>query len=209
MILTRIFLDLDDVLNQFTMQALAHVGCCVNAESFDDFKPEWGFDIIKAANELHPCKESPYTPASFWSMFSRDDWRNLPESAEFEFLLRQSEALVGRENVCILTTPILDPDCAAGKIEWIYNHCPKWLHRQYLIGPMKHMCARPDALLIDDSDKNVEAFRAHGGQAILVPRPWNSYHGWDTMEYLEAYLPLYRPQAPPSMEPPFIRKSLA
>lgn len=178
MIPTRIFLDLDDVLNEFTMHALAHVGCFVNVESFDDFRPEWGFDIIKAANSLHPCRSSKqvFTEEKFWSFFSRGDWRNLPESMEFEFLLRQSETWVGRENICILTTPILDPDCSAGKVEWIYNHCPKWLHRQYLIGPPKHFCARPDALLIDDADHNVEAFRACGGQAILLPRPWNADH---------------------------------
>jgi len=194
MIPTRIFLDLDDVLNQFTMQALAHVGCYVNTESFDDFKPEWGFDIIKAANALHPCAGRtlcptsyglPFTLASFWSRFNRDDWANLPKSDEFDFLLDSCERLVGRENICILTTPILDPDCAAGKVEWIYKYCPKWLHRQYLIGPMKHMCARPDALLIDDSDKNVDKFRAEGGQAILVPRPWNKYHGWSSMRHLK------------------------
>lgn len=183
MLPTRIFLDLDDVLNEFTMQALAHVGCLVDPTSFDDFKPGWGFDIIKAANALHPTRV--FTPASFWKCFSRKDWRDLPKSTEFEFLLQQSEALVGKENICILTTPILDPDCAAGKVEWIYNHCPKWLHRQYLIGPPKHFCARPDALLIDDSDANIKAFRAHGGQAILVARPWNSCHGFNAMVSLK------------------------
>jgi len=110
-------------------------------------------------------------------MFNRKDWTSFPKSDEFQWLLDSCEALVGRENICILTTPILDPGCAAGKMEWIYNHCPKWLHRQYLIGPPKHFCAQPDALLIDDSDRNVKLFQAHGGQAILVPRPWNSLHG--------------------------------
>lgn len=188
----RIFLDLDDVLNKFTMQALAHVGCCVNTHFFGDFNPEWGFDIIKAANELHPCKGSPFTSASFWSMFSRDDWANFPKSAEFDFLLDNCERLVGRDNICILTTPILDPDCAAGKIEWIYKNCPKWLHQQYLIGPCKHMCAQPDVLLIDDSDANVDAFEAHGGQVLLVPRPWNSLHGWPPIDDLEdAFMSLH------------------
>ena len=87
MIPTRIFLDLDDVLNRFSMPALAHVGCYVNSESFDDFKPEWGFDIIKAANALHPCGPETFTRASFWSRFKREDWANLPVSAEFDWLL--------------------------------------------------------------------------------------------------------------------------
>jgi len=82
MLPTRIFLDLDDVLNRFTMPALAHVGCYVNAESFDDFNPAWGFDIIKAANELHPC--ALFTLASFWSIFTRKDWAHFPVSDEFQ-----------------------------------------------------------------------------------------------------------------------------
>ena len=49
----------------------------------------------------------------------------------------------------------------------------------------KHFCARPDALLIDDSDHNVEAFLAHGGQAILVPRPWNPLHCMPTLTFLD------------------------
>ena len=192
MLPTRIFLDLDDVLNQFTMPALAHVGCNINPTSFDDFDPAWGFDVIKAANALRPSGlklmddsyEHPFTLASFWNLFTREDWANFPVSIEFDWLLNRCVELVGKENICILTTPIFDPDCAAGKVEWIYKYCPKWLHRQYLIGPCKHFCARPDALLIDDSDTNVKAFRAHGGQTILVPRPWNSLHGVNAKAHL-------------------------
>jgi FMN phosphatase YigB (HAD superfamily) len=38
----------------------------------------------------------------------------------------------------------------------------------------KSLFARPDTLLIDDTDKNVEDFREAGGKAILIARPWNS-----------------------------------
>lgn len=182
MIPTRIFLDLDDVLNQFTMQALAHVGCDIDPTTFREFDPIWGFDILQAANILHPTRQ--FTLAEFWGMFKCKDWANFPVSDEFQWLLNNCEALVGRKNICILTVPILDPSCTTGKVEWIYKNCPKWLHRQYLIGPCKHMCARPDALLIDDADENVNKFREHGGQAILVPRPWNSCNGFNTMKHL-------------------------
>jgi hypothetical protein len=42
-------------------------------------------------------------------------------------------------------------------------------------------------LLIDDSLANAEAFQAHGGQALLVPRPWNPLHRVDTRSYLEGF----------------------
>lgn len=185
---TKIFLDLDDVLNRFTMYALAHVGCPVDPMSEKEFNPEWQFNIIAAADALHPYRK--FTPKTFWSMFNRGTWAAVPESKEFDFLLNACEKLVGRENVCILTTPVLDPGCAAGKVEWIYDHCPKWLHRQFLIGPVKHLCASPDALLIDDGDHNIEAFRIGGGQALLVPRPWNSLHEFsnETEMYLRRSL---------------------
>ena len=58
------------------------------------------------------------------------------------------------------------------------------MQRQFLIGPSKHLCAKPGVLLIDDSDKNVAAFQEQGGSSLLVPRPWNSLHGRDPMSYL-------------------------
>lgn len=174
MIPTRIFLDLDDVCNRFTMHALRHVGCPVDEFSYDDFDPAWGWDIVAAANALHPSRR--FTEAEFWGSLDRKLWATVPESDEFGQFLQRCENLVGAEHVCILSSPTLDPDCLAGKLEWIHDHLPKRFHRQFLIGPRKHFCARPDALLVDDSDRNVDAFRAHGGQAILVPRPWN--HLW-------------------------------
>jgi 5'(3')-deoxyribonucleotidase len=87
--------------------------------------------------------------------------------------------------ICILTGPTKDPECLAGKYEWITTVLPPYLHRQYLIGPRKQFCAHPEALLIDDSDDNVKAFRGAGGHAILVPRPWNSLHALNTTEYLQ------------------------
>ena len=185
MIPTRIYLDLDDVCNAFTLHALSSVGCLVDTFDFDHYNPVWGFDIIKAANALlFPTKL--LTRESFWAMIDRNVWRDAPESTEFKWLLKQCEALVGRENICILTTPIDDPECLAGKLEWIHAHCPKWLHRQYLMGPQKYLLARPDALLIDDSDKNIDEFEAHGGQILLVPRPWNLLHSIDTKRWLNA-----------------------
>lgn len=183
--ITHIFLDLDDVLNQFTMQALMQVGCIVDQEDpFSSFDPAWGFDIIQAANALHPIGD--FTLNSFWKLIKKDFWANCRKSSEFDLLLTESGTLVGRDHISICTTPIDDPECLAGKLEWIHRYLPKWLHRQYDMTPQKYLLAHvPGALLIDDSDDNVNAFRAIGGQAILVPRPWNSLHKRHTMDHLE------------------------
>jgi hypothetical protein len=170
-LIKQIFLDLDDVCNTLTPYALNCVGCPIDETDFGAYKPEWGFDIVKAANALHPYSE--FTLETFWGSITRGTWASIPESPEFRSLLALCERLVGRENICILTTSIDDPDCLAGKLDWIHKHFPEWMHRQYLMGGPKHLCAGPNALLLDDNDENVRAFRENGGCTIVVPRPWN------------------------------------
>ena len=99
-----IFLDLDDVLNRFTMYALEHVGCDVNAYDESSYKPEWGFDIVKAANALslnrnelspgavvaclHPI-DIFFSPEIFWSRIGREVWAYTPVSEEDRFLINE------------------------------------------------------------------------------------------------------------------------
>ena len=176
--LRAIFIDLDDTLNCLSMPALKHVGC-----DLQEFPTPGSYDIVGAANQF---LESPLTIAEFWDKFDRQFWLGLPKSPEFNLILEAAEAAVGLDNLCILTTPTLDPECAAAKVEWIYCNLPTRLHRQFFIGPRKSFCAHHQHLLIDDSDGNVNGFRKRGGHAILVPRPWNSNHRYETGEYLTA-----------------------
>ncbi len=178
---TQIFLDLDDVLNEFTMSTLRSFGCNIKA-----YDPKWGWDIVKAANNTHPTQG--FTVPGFWNSLDRDHWATRPKSEMCDWLIKKSADLVGRENVCILSSPTLDPDCLAGKLEWIHDNLPSWMHRQYLIGPKKWFCANLNALLIDDCDQNVDEFRRHGGWAITVPRPWNQSHDCATQEWVRCGL---------------------
>jgi hypothetical protein len=185
-VIKRIFLDLDDVLNIFTPWALQCVFRDIHLDG-REYNPIWGFDIVAAANGLPVTKKEwdlTFTPDSFWKSIERSVWSCAPLSDEFHYLIHKSQEAVGKENVFILTTPMDCPESAAGKVEWIQAYCPEWLHRQFLIGPPKWVCAH-ESLLFDDSDKNVEAFRAAGGHTCLVPRPWNSNHGkssWGRIE---------------------------
>ncbi len=113
------------------------------------------------------------TPAEIWEPCGREFWASLPTIDGYLELLHACELMVGQESVCLLTSPTLSPECSAGKVEWIYRHLPNY-RRQFLIGPQKHHCAKFGSLLIDDADHNVDKFRDHGGDAILVPQPWNS-----------------------------------
>lgn len=75
--------------------------------------------------------------------------------------------------VMLLSTPTGAPSCVAGKLEWIQRETPA-LARTYSLSPAKHMVAHPGALLIDDGEHNVEAFKKAGGMTFLWPAPWNS-----------------------------------
>jgi len=193
--INRIFFDLDDTCNELTLHALEAFGCNIKPHEHDKYKPRWGYDILKAAKELYPWIVDQVTPMEFWSTFDCDFWSRLPESKEFSELLEVAEDIVGLENVLILTSPIhsnkpmfsmdnsereewrrITGECMAGKYTWITKHFPAQLHTQFAMCPIKRLCVAPDTLLIDDSGKNVNEFRAAGGQAILMPRPWNSMH---------------------------------
>lgn len=179
----RILLDIDDVCNQCTQYCLKWLGIPFDYEHFYEKYPiDHGYDIVTTANML--LGYDRFDVKSFWSMIPREFWATCPPSAEMPFLLEQCIGLVGEENVCFLTGPTKDPDCLAGKLEWIWRFAPQFMHRQYLIGPRKQFCAHHEALLIDDSDSNVNTFREWGGNAILVPRPWNTLHGVNTGEHL-------------------------
>lgn len=186
--ISRIFLDLDDVCNEFTLHALAAFGCSIRPGEFNKYKPEWGFDILKAARKLYPYKEISYR--SFWSAFDQRFWSGLPKSRESTELFKLAEDIVGFENTLILTAPICSPKhdsishcwrnitaaCLIGKYNWLAEHLPSAMQQNFAICQVKHLYASPDVLLIDDSGKNVYKFKAAGGQAILMPRPWNNLH---------------------------------
>lgn len=164
------------------MTALQFLGCPVDSHDDSTYNPEWGYNLVLAANSLNPKRL--YTADDIWGKeITRTLWANVPKSAECDMLISFCESFVGRENMCILTTPTLDPESAAGKMEWIHEYMPEWLHRRFLIGACKEICATPATLLIDDSDANVNDFRKAGGQALLFPRPWNSAHGQGCLDH--------------------------
>lgn len=110
-----------------------------------------------------------------WKHLEEDFWAGLPKMSDADEIVRLVEERFGPENVAFLSSPSHNRGCMPGKIRWIREHYPQ-LQRRFLFGPPKHFVAHPNAVLVDDYDKNVESFRAHGGRAILLPRIWNSLH---------------------------------
>ncbi len=67
----------------------------------------------------------------------------------------------------------------------------KWLSRysvnlEVRFEDKKQKFARPNVLLVDDWEKQVDPFIEAGGQAILFPQPWNRNHEFasDPLKYV-------------------------
>lgn len=192
----RIILDMDDVLNSLSFHILRHYGCDVGPFEYDRFPTHVGYDIITACEVLGgtvPYMTNPdwdgknkdnkyiHDLAAFWNGVTNANlWRTIPKSPQCDWLIEEAAALVGVENVHIATTPTKDPQVHADKIHWIWDNLPHWIHRQYSITPRKWLLGKPGVILFDDHLENCQNFIDEGGEALLVPRPWNPMHWKDT-----------------------------
>lgn len=75
-------------------------------------------------------------------------------------------------NIIFCTSPNNDPECPSQKVKWLIKHNFMY-NNNYQIGKKKELNAASGAILIDDSDDNIEKYREAGGKAILFPQPWN------------------------------------
>lgn len=150
-----IFLDVDGVLADFVAGAFRAHGKYLEPESVT-----WDF-----------YKQMGLEPAEFWSVANYDFWRNLMWTPEGPELLKLLEDIAG-ERIVLLTSPCDTPGSVQGKVDWVKAFMPQYKGR-LMVGSAKHLVAGPGKLLVDDHGANVDKFREHGGQAVLVPRPWN------------------------------------
>jgi len=138
---------------------------------------------------LLPEKLDDLTPEQFWNSLDRSFWADLDWMPDGQEILRVVEDFFGKDNICLLTSPTLNPESASGKMDWIKRNMPDY-SRQFLVGSAKKFCASHDAVLIDDADHNYQSFIKAGGGAVLVPRKWNSRYADDnnTIEVLSLYI---------------------
>ena len=156
--INRILLDMDDVLVDF-------VGGAAKAHARDDdifsyndwnFYKSWGIERSDFEKPILAGGEK------FWVELEKHPWA---DTLIYTCLMAAP--------VTIATSPFGNPACMAGKARWLRRHTGFGPH-EVMIGAQKHLMAKPDVLLIDDSDANVEKFKEAGGQAVIFSRPWNS-----------------------------------
>jgi len=174
----RILLDLDDVFNSFTKYAMRYLGC-----RDEEFPVECGYDIVAAINLTHPTNQH-WTAEQVWGILGNDLWDHMPMSDIHEEVLEYSVDIVGRDQVFICSTLTNNIHCTTGKLKWIQRNLPKWLQGQYIFTSKKSLLANRHTLLVDDYHGNTMAFEEKGGQALLVPRPWNPYNRYNTKSFV-------------------------
>lgn len=158
--INTIFLDMDGVITDF-------VG-----------------GVCKAFSKANPYPEET-RDYSFWNAWpdisfkdvdaicNQEFWHNLKWVDDGRDILQAIMDTLGLEKVYLVTRPMNNIESPTGKWLWIRDNLPIWLHRTIITQAPKTLLVRPDVLIIEDKDENVDEFIAAGGQGILVPRPWN------------------------------------
>ncbi len=178
----RIVLDLDDVLNNLSLELLRFDG--IHFQGYDEVVHwPWGYDIIGAASDL--TSQPRMGIVEYWERIPRDLWANCELSDDCYSVIDFCKEKVGWDNILIATSPTKCAECLAGKYDWIEKFLPEQLQRQWAITPRKWWFGHEDCILIDDLPDNCRRFEELGGQSINVPRPWNSLFGFDVMDSIE------------------------
>ncbi len=156
--------DMDGVISRFVEHALAqHV-------------------LLKGKIKREQCvwnfwELADVTETQFWSHVGYAFWRTIPVSEDGMNLIRMllDPANDFADAVRIATSPYLKSHhgCCEAKSEWIRQHIPQLEHRTHF-STAKWDLSHSHSILVDDNDENCAKFRKKGGQAIVIPRPWNS-----------------------------------
>ena len=179
----RILLDMDGVIADFVGGAL------------DRFEARLdGREVVFCNGTRHPWPPGEYEVNKvlgvdayyFWERLNHPGfWSGLPA---YLWLGELMEALQGHEVfVCSMPTISGGRRCLSEKLFWLQRHVPELANR-YVFATHKFLCARPDTLLIDDSDIQCHAFRLANGRACLFPQIWNAGHNLDSRNFVKEHL---------------------
>lgn len=163
--ISQICLDMDGVLCDFVTPVVKLFA----PDSYDLVIQGWergcySIEKVLGVSTRELWKRIDAEGFSLWANLEPYDWHR-----ELLQLCQETAPTV------ICTSPSLKAASLKGKICWL-QRMYGMKFRDYLIGPPKHFCARPGAVLIDDFDNNCERFREAGGLSITFPRVWNSHH---------------------------------
>jgi hypothetical protein len=167
-----VFVDMDGVLTDF----IGAVEDFYGLQQTNEERAAWD-GVINAYK-----RKSGRTTMDFWNDLPVTFWSDMPETRECRMIL----AMVEQYSPMILTAPPISQHgvghCVTGKLLWLKKNLPDYFwDARFMVGSRKEVCAKKNAVLIDDNTANCFAWSDKGGKAILVPRPWNRFAGDNTM----------------------------
>ncbi len=123
-------------------------------------------------------------PGPWHSVCNEAFWENLGFTECAAGLLELIASKFKLDEICVMTHYPLEmgygidylDQCYVGKMKWLQRKAPALASHFIMTTAPKSFAASPWSVLIDDSDKNCQEFIEAGGNAIVVPRPWNSLH---------------------------------
>lgn len=160
-----IFIDMDDVLVNYAHNVAKHFG--FGMEEFYERWPKGVYELYHAVGK--PDKE-------VWDIVRKlppEFWETMPEFSWSRQLWDHCNSIAYTE---VLTAPVNCEGCLCGKWRWLQNFTKEESFDRYHIAKRKDKCGQWNHILIDDKEKNIDAFAKKGGQTILFPSHGNRLH---------------------------------
>ncbi len=176
--INHIFIDMDGVLCDFISKAMDVHGAAFVPGNYP--AGEWAVEKVLGIDEKEFWRRIDNASPNFWPELAPYPWKN-------ELLLMASLHFPA---MSILTSPSRHESCFSGKRQWAKKHLDP--STNMILCRTKHLLAREDRLLIDDSDVNYQKWEEAGGKAILFPRWWNTLHAKSDMPMIHVGMELQR-----------------
>lgn len=172
---TLCFLDADGCVVDFVSGALKALGR-TDLKDTDITNPEM-------------YKQLGISSGDFWAAQDKDPdfWQNL---APYPGAVKFYHELAQMVDVYICSSPSLHRRCASDKLNWLRTHLGNEAASKFYLCKDKSKLSCLGRILIDDTEKHVEAWDREAGWTFLFPRPWNSkrHHAKDIAEAYEQAL---------------------
>lgn len=177
---TQLFLDLDEVLVDFTTAAAACHG--LTRARLEGLRPRgvWDFCEFLGMNEKLVWERITAKGMGFWTGLKKTRWYGQLLNLVFRYF--------DPNQVWVVTSPapnkLDDGSSRLGKEIWLQTN---WHNDQYYITNYKYMLAAPGRILVDDRAENVDQWKACGGMGLLFPFTGNELYAYasDPVPYLE------------------------
>ncbi len=121
-----------------------------------------------------PVEGFPYDSAYNWAVEAGIDYENFPvnfwiDLPKYKDADKWMDQAKGKIYIATYHTSV---NSLVGKTLWVRKHYPQ-LEKNIIFIRDKWLLAARGRLLIDDNLDLTDKFIEHGGQSLLVPRPWS------------------------------------